>query len=50
MLCPILFELYQIEESVGTNSRTVVAKNKDLDGLEERVHNQALDIALLETE
>lgn len=43
----ILFKLYQIEESMEMNSRTVIAKNKGLAGLreEQRVHNEALDAA-----
>jgi structural maintenance of chromosome 1 len=42
--------LYQIEESMETNSRTVIAKNKDLAGLreEQRVHDEALAAARAE--
>ena len=42
--------MYQIEESMEANSRTIIAKNKDLAGLreEQRVHNEALDAARAE--
>ncbi|RDB26948.1 Structural maintenance of chromosomes protein 1 [Hypsizygus marmoreus] len=42
-----LFKLYQIEEAIEMNSRTIVSKNKDLAGLreEQRVHEKALETA-----
>ncbi|KAF9457597.1 condensin complex subunit SMC1 [Collybia nuda] len=46
----ILFKLFQIEESIEANSRNIVNKNKELDGLreEQRVHDKALESARAE--
>ncbi|KAF8068609.1 condensin complex subunit SMC1 [Lyophyllum atratum] len=45
-----LFKLYQIEEAMEENARTVVAKNKELAGqrAEQRVHDKALEVARAE--
>ncbi|GLB42443.1 putative structural maintenance of chromosomes protein [Lyophyllum shimeji] len=45
-----LFKLYQIEEAMEANARTIVAKNRELAGLraEQRTHEAALEAARAE--
>jgi structural maintenance of chromosome 1 len=47
MLRRILFRLYHMEESIETNARTIVLKNKELSELrkEQRKHEKALEAA-----